>query len=72
MVTIEYIKDFCSTLGIVDEINENTRFNELSIDSLTVIELINNIEIDYNITIPWSSFDSSMTIGGFINHINNL
>lgn len=72
MVTIEYIKSVCSSLGIEEEIKVDTSFNELNIDSLTIVELLSKIEIDYNITIPWSSYDSSMKIYDFVNKINKL
>lgn len=72
MITIDYIKNFCSNIGIEDAIEDKICFSELNIDSLTVIELIHNIEMDYNIVIPWSSYDATMTIGDFITNVNNL
>ncbi|MBQ8629749.1 MAG: acyl carrier protein [Prevotella sp.] len=72
MITIDYIQSFCSNIGIENTIEDEVCFSELGIDSLTVIELIHNIEMDYNIVIPWSSYDATMTIGDFIRNVNNL
>lgn len=71
MVTFEYIKEYCFSIGI-DDIKINSRFTELDIDSLTIIELINQIENDFKITVPWSSFNNKQTIEEFINTVNAL
>lgn len=39
MITIEYIQRFCSYAEIKEKINEQSSFEELGIDSLTIIEL---------------------------------
>lgn len=72
MITIEYIQRFCSYAEIKEKINEQSSFEELGIDSLTIIELLNQIEIDFNIVVPWTQFDSKQTVGDFIKTINKL
>lgn len=71
MVTFEYIKEYCASIGIND-IKVNSHFTELDIDSLTIIELINQIENDFKIVVPWSSFNDKQTIEEFLNIVNDL
>lgn len=72
MITIEYIQKFCLSVGITENIYEQLSFNDLQIDSLTIVELLNQIEMDFNIVVPWIKFDSKLTVGDFIKTINQL
>ncbi len=54
----------------VEWINEETRIEDLDVDSLEFVELIFEIEEEYNISIPVEVDDTLKTIGDFINVVN--
>lgn len=72
MVTIDYIQNFFRQSGNDEMIKENTNLSELEIDSITMVELLNTIEEDFNIIIPWSDIENNISIGEFCRKINNL
>lgn len=56
----------------IEWINEDTRIEDLGIDSLDFVELIFEIEETYNITIPVETDDTVRTIGDFVNVVTRL
>tara|TARA_R100000322_G_scaffold111973_4_gene71704 strand:+ start:5809 stop:6042 length:234 start_codon:yes stop_codon:yes gene_type:complete len=54
----------------IEWINENTRIEDLDVDSLEFVELIFEIEEEFNISVPVEIDDTLKTIGDFINVVN--
>jgi acyl carrier protein len=75
MVTLEYIQNIILDLQYKDvAVTEDITFLELGMDSLSILELISNIEKDYFSKLPVIPLNTIMNrnIGNFIDEINKI
>lgn len=72
MTTIERITKIFKDSGYIsDEFNETTTLNDMGLDSLDTVELIMEVEKEFNISIPDNVTDSFYCIKDIAGYVDN-
>ncbi|MDL2220581.1 acyl carrier protein [Eubacteriales bacterium OttesenSCG-928-N14] len=72
-MSLEQVKSVIAKQLMVDEaeINENSRLVEdLKADSLNIVELVMELESEYNLEIPDEDLEKLSTVGDIVTYIN--
>ena len=73
-MSIEQVKTVIAKQLMVDEadINENSRLGEdLKADSLNIVELVMELESEYDLEIPDEDLEKLSTVGDIVTYIND-